>query len=729
MAHIGASGLGVLKVVAVSEFSQSADRVAAGVDARTEADRIVLMMTLEEKLGCLDGDLPFWPGMAEMMGGGYTSRTWPAAVVDRLGIPGLHFADGPRGCVIGPSTTFPVSMARGASFDPDLEYRIGQVIGSELRAAGATYTGAVCMNLLRHPAWGRAQETYGEDPYHVGEMAVALTEGLQEHVMACMKHYAMNSMENARFKVDITADERTLHEVYLPHFKRVAQSGVASVMTAYNSVNGEWCGENYSLLTSILRDEWEWDGFVITDFIAGLRDPVCSVAAGCNIEMPFAQQRSTTLTDAVQAGTLEVADIDARVAETIATFLRFAHVFAASPSTELLASRAHRELAREAATSSIVMLSNNGLLPLDSTRLTKVAVLGRLAAVPNLGDAGSSNVLHSPDPVTPLAGLRSGLGSVEVVHSDNDLEVMDGADVVIVVVGFSKADEGEYLGSGLADALMPLMPPMDHPTLGSDDPAVIGAIAAMAAPPRGDDSSDNAAQAEGGDRDSLRLREDEEQLIAAACAAHDNVIVAVVAGSTVVMPWLDMPDATLMLWYAGSEGGTALAGVLAGDEPGGRLPFAVPVDETDLVTFDKEADSFTYHLLHGQWWLDANQTPPHLPFGHGLSYAHFSYSDPTIDGSTVSVTVTNAADRGGSTVVQVYGSVPTSRYLRPAKRLVGFMKVHLDGGDSELLEIPIDLTPLDIRVDGEWIRENESVDLSLGFNAASTTQVVPLNPR
>ena len=252
-------------------------------------------MTLEEKLGCLSGEPAFWPGIADLASGGYHAHGWPAARVERLGIPGLNFADGPRGCVLGPSTTFPVSMARAASFDPSLEERIGEAIGAELRASGATFTGAVCMNLLRHPAWGRAQETYGEDPCHVGEMAAALTRGLQRHVMACMKHFACNSMENARFKVDVVAGERALHEVYLPHFKRVASDGVAAVMSAYNSLNGHWCGDSRPLLTEILRDEWGWDGLVITDFIMGLRDPVASVRAGCNIEMPFRQQRTQAL--------------------------------------------------------------------------------------------------------------------------------------------------------------------------------------------------------------------------------------------------------------------------------------------------------------------------------------------------------------------------------------------------------------------------------------------------
>src|SRR4029078_516814 len=167
---------------------------------------------------------------------------------------------------------FPVSMARGATWDPDLEERVGVAIGGELRASGATLTGAVCVNGPRHPAWGRAQETYGEDPFLVGELGAAFTRGLQRHVMACVKHFACNSMENARFSVDIEVDEVALHEVYLPHFRRIVDEGVASVMSAYHSVNGERWGQSRALLTDVLRDEWGFAGFVISDFIFGLRD-------------------------------------------------------------------------------------------------------------------------------------------------------------------------------------------------------------------------------------------------------------------------------------------------------------------------------------------------------------------------------------------------------------------------------------------------------------------------
>ena len=362
-------------------FTEAASRVAHGADHHAEAEALVAQLSLEEKLGCLDGDSPFWPGLTDLSGGGgYYLHPWPAAVVERLGIPGIQFADGPRGCVIGDATAFPVSMARGATFDPDLEERIGEAIGAELRASGATFTGAVCMNLLRHPAWGRAQETYGEDPHHVGVMAAALTRGLQRHVMACMKHFALNSMENARFTVDVTVGERALHEVYLPHFERVAAEGVASVMSAYNSVNGEWAGQNATLLTDILRREWGWDGFVISDFIFGLRDAVESVGAGLDIEMPFRQQRALALGDAVARGDLDVTVVDRAVGRIVATLLRFAPQIAARPPLEVVGSDAHRALAFDTAVRATVLLRNESeLLPIDPSTTGRVAVLGRLA--------------------------------------------------------------------------------------------------------------------------------------------------------------------------------------------------------------------------------------------------------------------------------------------------------------------------------------------------------------
>ncbi len=711
------------RVPGETAFGRAIKKVNEGADPDEQARLLVAQMDQEEKLGCLDGDTSFWPGLMEMAAGAYWERPWPAARVERLGIPGLDFADGPRGCVIGPSTAFPVSMARGASFDPTLERRVGQAMGAELRASGATYTGAVCMNLLRHPAWGRAQETYGEDPHHVGEMAAASTEGLQQHVMACMKHFACNSMENSRFKVDVVADERALHEVYLPHFKRVAAAGVASVMSAYNSLNGEWCGENRALLTDILRTEWGWRGFVITDFIYGLRDPVKSVLAGCNVEMPFRQQRALVLGEALARGELPGREVDGRVAETVATFLRFASVFEQAPPPEVIACAEHRALAREVASASMVLMRNQeDLLPLQGESIDKLAVLGRLADLPNLGDGGSSNV-RQPEVVTPLAGLRAALPRTEVAFSESDTDIVQGADAVLLVVGYTKYDEGEFLDEKSTEQLLHLYPPSDHPATGFPS-------GYQSPQPSSDDSGEKKRFEKGGDRASLRLRAADEELIRAAAARHPRVVVAVMAGSAVVMPWLKDVSAALMLWYPGMEGGHALADVLLGKaEPGGRLPFAIPVDEAYLVDFDLDATRAEYGLVHGQWWLDAQETAPQLPFGHGLGFTRFALDAPRIADGRVEVQVRNSGRRPGKAVVQVYAGVPGSRYQRPARRLVGFAPCVLAAGASELLRIDLDLAALDIRVDGHWEREPLPVELSVGFDAVEArTRTMLLQP-
>jgi beta-glucosidase len=672
-------------------FHQAARQVTDGHDPADEAAALVAELTDDELLGMLDGDVPFWPGIADLTSGGYHGHPWPAAQVERLGIPGIRFSDGPRGVVIGSATCFPVTMARGAAFDPELEEAVGDAIGRELRASGATYYGGVCVNLLRHPGWGRAQETYGEDPHHVGELGAALTRGVQRHALACVKHFALNSMENARFTVDVTADDRALHEVYLPHFRRVVDEGVASVMSSYNSVNGEWAGQNEVLLTDILRDEWGFEGFVITDFIFGLRDGVRSVEAGLDIEMPFRQTRAVSLPDALADGTLTRDDLEAPAVRIVATLLRFAAVLAAeAPPPSILGCADHRALARRAACESIVLLRNDGdLLPLDAGALRRVAVVGRLAAVPNVGDGGSSDV-SARDVVTPLDGLRAALPDAEVVHSEDASGAAE-ADVAVVIVGYTKDDEGEYLGGELSPALQGLFPPVDHPLVGSEAP--LPTFDPPVEPFVGEET-----MAPGGDRRSLRLHAEDESLIAATRAANPRTVVAVMGGSAVVMPWADDVPAVLQLWYPGQEGGHALADVLLGDAPpSGRLPFAVPRRETDLVDFDPDATSFTYGLLHGQWHLDASEAEAHFPFGFGLSTTTFELGPARREGDAVIVTVTNTGGRAGVHVVQVYATVSGSAFERPRRRLVGFARVSLGAGGETEVEITLDLRQLQVR--------------------------------
>ena len=705
-------------------FADAAARVRAGGDHQVEAAALVAQMTLEERLGCLDGDTPFWPGLIDMTAGGYYRHPWPAANVERLGVPGIAFADGPRGCVIGDATAFPVSMARGASFDPDLEARIGDAIGAELRASGATYTGAVCMNLLRHPAWGRAQETYGEDPHHVGVMASAFVAGLQRHVMACMKHFALNSMENARFTVDVTVGERALHEVYLPHFERVAASGVASVMSAYNSVNGEWCGDNAHLLTEILRDEWGWDGFVTSDFIFGLRDPAGSVVAGLDIEMPFRQQRAMALTEALTNGTLAEADVDQAVQRIVATLLRFSTVFEQQPPVDVVGCDDHRALAREAAAVSTVLLRNErALLPLDAVAVGRVAVLGRLAAVRNLGDGGSSDVRAS-HVVTTLDGLRARFGADQVEHSDDDASTAVGADLVVVVVGYTKADEGECIEAAGADALgRSIFPPVDHPTLGTG--VAWTAPPDPVRPPAALSDGGVDRMAPGGDRTSLRLSEADESLIAAAAAVNDNVVVVVVGGSAVVMPWASTVSAILMTWYSGVEGGSALADVLVGDvEPAGRLPFVVPTDPAHLPYFDRDATEITYDLFHGQWMLDRDGHAAHFPFGWGLGWGAVDVVGvELVDPTTVVVSVRNPGQRPLRPVLFAHAGIERSEWERPHRRLVGFARADVDAGATVDVEIDVDWSMLDVRVDGDWVTELGDYVIDVGRYAGDPEAV------
>ncbi len=703
-----------------TDFEEAVQRVAAGADRQDEAATLVAAMTLEEKLGCLDGDTPFWPGLFDMTQGGYYTHPWPAARVDRLGIPGIDFADGPRGCVIADATAFPVSMARGAAFDPLLEEQIGDAIGAELRASGATLTGAVCMNLLRHPAWGRAQETYGEDPHHVGVMAQHLTRGLQRHVIACMKHFAVNSMENARFQVDVTADERALHEVYLAHFERVAGEGVGAVMSAYNSLNGEWCGENETLLTTILRKEWGWDGIVISDFIFGLRDAAKSVRAGLDIEMPFRQQREMHLGAALASGGLDEGHVDAAVERIVATLLRFAPVFEAAPDRSIVGCDAHRELARTTASAATVLLRNeDDLLPLDPDSIGTIAALGRLAAVKNLGDGGSSDV-KATRVVTPLDALRARFGNDRVVHADSDASIAAAADVVVVVVGYTKDDEGEYIdNTGTVALIADLFPPMDHPTLGVDAALPVGQPVQTPPPDPaagGDVIDGQGGMSPGGDRTSLRLSDADEALIAAAVAINPNVIVSVQCGSSVIMPWATTVPALLISWYGGVEGGSGLVDVLTGAaEPGGRLPFVIPTDAAHLPDFDKDATSIVYDLFHGQWKLDRDGNTAHFPFGAGEGYTTF-----TIDaadgaaGDYVEVSATNTGRRRGSTVIFVHASLVTSAHDRPPRRLVGFTRVVADAGETVTATVDLDWAMVDLRLGGEWVTEPGEYSLSVG---------------
>jgi beta-glucosidase len=687
----------------IHTFGDAREAVQQGTSPREAAAALVAQLTEYEKLWCLDGDAPTWAGLKFLADDGYHKDVFIGAELERIGFPGIRFSDGPRGAVVGNATAFPVPMARGATWDLDLEERIGDAIGTELRAVGANLTGAVCINLLRHPAWGRAQETYGEDPYHVGEFGAALTRGLQRHVMACMKHFACNSMENARFSVDIEVDDVALHEVFLPHFRRVVDEGVAAVMSAYNSVNGEWCGQSHQLLTDVLRGEWGFEGYVISDWILGLRDAGASVTAGLDIEMPYRMVRQQYLPAAIDRGEVTWADIDRAAERVISTLLRFDHVLSApSPAINVLGAPEHRALARETAARSVVLLRNEPLggspvLPLDPAR--RIAVIGRLADTVNIGDGGSSDVWDLSCR-TVLDGLRDALA--DVVHDDGaDLAraatIAASAGVAVVVVGYTYVDEGEYIGE-TDPSLGALFPPGDEADAVDRFQAQLQGLPATIKPPRMADRPRMFSR--GGDRTSLRLLAHDVALIRTVVAANECTVVVIQAGSAVITSeWDGEVPAIVQAWYGGAEAGPGLADVLVGTvNPSARLPFTVPLDESDLPAFDIDATTFTYDRWHGWWRAARNGIAPAHPFGFGLSYTTFELGEVEValDGSTIMVrgAVRNSGDRDGADVVQVYAELPDAG--APA-RLIGFIRVDVAPGAQTSFEVVIPVERLATR--------------------------------
>jgi len=671
------------------ELKPETSRTEAQISQRTEV--ILAGMTLDEKIDQMSGDGRLIHNIDTMIR--YNQEPLPAGENHRLGIPGIRFSDGPRGIVMYCSTAFPVPMARGASWDIELEERIGDAIGVEARSQGANFFGGVCINLPRHPAWGRSQETFGEDPHLLGEMGAALIRGIQRHVMACVKHFACNSIENSRYHVDVRVDERTLREVYLPHFKRCIDEGVASVMGAYNKVNGDFCCHNEHLLMDILKEEWEFEGFVISDFINGVKDATAA-SRGLDIEMPFTIKYGKHLKKAVKAGRVAGDVIDESVRRILRTKLRFAQI--GQPERygeEAVGHRDHVALAREAAAKSMVLLKNDPVtdgmpvLPVSPDELRSVAVIGKLAIADNTGDHGSSHV-HAPYVCTPLNGIQSAVGGeTEVIFYDGRriekaVDLARRKDCVILVVGNCHYDEGEGI-------------------------KVLGVQ-------------------KGGDRKSLRLSSHEEALITAVAGANPRVVVVLVGGSSFIMEnWRHEVPAILMSWYSGLEGGNALADILFGKvNPSGKLPLVFPLSEDQLPFFDSEADSVVYDYFHGYRLLDKNGHEPAFHFGFGLSYTTFSYSNLALskdiigpeEALSISVDIFNSGGLAGEEIVQLYVSYEGSSVERVARELKGFKKIALKPGEVQRVTFELSAKRLAYYDEecGKWVVEKIGYKVSVG---------------
>jgi len=649
-------------------------------------------LDLEQKLAQMHGE------SSDLRDPLYTTRDEP-----RAGVEGLRMVDGPRGVRAGVATTFPVALARGATFNAALEARVGQAIAREARARGANMLLAPAVNLLRHPGWGRAQETYGEDSLHVGRMGVAFIAGAQRELIASVKHLALNSIEDTRFKVDVRVGERSLHEVYLPHFELcVREAKVASVMSAYNRVNGAYCAENEPLLRDILKGAWGFLGFVESDWVFGTRSAEGSLRAGLDIEMPDANYYGAALGKALRAGRVRLRDID----DAVRRILRVKAAFGLAggpwrrppaPDASVIECAEHQALALEVAQQSFVLLKNAGdVLPLAAHGDAPLAVVGSLAALENTGDHGSSST-SSSFVISALEGIVDRLGSARVTClprdtlSDDDRAALRRSRAAVVVVGLSWRDEGELI------------------------PFIEG----------------------GGDRDSLRLSEAHEALVREVAALVPRTVVVLEAGSALELRQVvDQVPALLMAWYPGMLGGEALADVLFGEVcPSGKLPVSLPRAAADLVPFDHRSLTVHYGFDHGYRHLDLHQRPAEFPFGFGLSYTRFRYDAISLSSTRwregeeleVIVRVTNVGARAGDEVVQLYLSCPSSAHHRAPKVLVGFGRLHLEPGEQRGLRMR--LGARELRYYDVVQRRFEVERAEYVLRAGSSSRQLPLEAR
>ena len=651
--------------------------------------------TLDEKVGMMSGR-GFFESMVRT-GGKWGAEPYRAGGgIDRLGVPALYFTDGPRGVARGNSTCFPCTMARGASWDRDLERRIGEVMGMEIRAQGCNLSGAVCVNLLRHPGWGRAQETYGEDPYHLGELGAALATGLQTHnVAATVKHFALNSIENARFKVNVKISARDLREVYLPHFKRILDSGCATVMSAYNKMNGEYCGQHRELLTDILRHEWGFEGFVHSDWMLGVYAPY-GASAGLDVENPEPLQFGQNLIDAVNDRNIEPSVIETACRRILRVTYRFACAedpFADYPAG-LVARPDNIAVALEAAEKSAVLLKNSGVLPLKKT--ANIGVFGKLASKVNTGDHGSSKVVP-PYVTTALKGLAEYLGKPILATSGDEDDPSAAAekardlDAAIIIVGTTADHEGEWIPGDLGgQALFG-----EGATIPEHVKPLVEMMASQSKEKKLDTGALGGGGDRGGDRERLRLPEDQIALVKHVTEVNPNTIIVIVSGSAILTSdWGPGAAAILQTFYSGMEGGKALAHLLYGEVcPSGKLPFTVANDESEYPFFDKNAEEIEYGALHGYTLMEKGQTKPAYAFGHGLSYADFNYrglkARRVTGGIQVQVSLKNCADVPATEVAQLYIAFPGIIVDRPLKLLRGFERVELQPHETRTVQFHV----------------------------------------
>ena len=579
---------------------------------------------------------------------------WSTAAVERAGIPSVMIVDGPHGLrkqqnggdhlglgESNPATCFPPAVGLGSSFNVDLVERVGRALGDEARAENVAVLLGPGVNIKRSPLCGRNFEYLSEDPHVSGELGAAWVRGIQSRgVGASLKHFAVNNQETNRMTVSAEVDERTLREIYLPAFETIVKREEPwTVMCSYNRINGAFAAESGWLLTDLLRGEWLYEGLIISDWGA-VDDRVAALHSGLDLEMPGPQASSAKLL-------LEGAD-PRRLDESAARVAQLAR--RASAPTDVSATEraelhdAHHRLAREAATESIVLLRNEGgVLPLRADQ--RIAVIGEFARNPRIQGAGSSQVV--PTRVDSALDALAARAAVTFASGGDVVEAVDlarGSDVAVLFVGLPEGDESE-----------------------------------------------------GFDRTHLDLPAKHVELITAVAEVNPRTVVVLTNGGVVSLePWHDSVSAIVEAWLLGQAGGGAIADVLLGTaNPSGRLAETIPLrlqDNPSYLNFPGEYDVVRYGegIFVGYRYYETATVPVRYPFGHGLSYTTFDYSDLEVDDAGASVRVTNTGDRAGAEVVQLYVAAPDGPVRTAVRELRGFAKVTLAPGESATVTIALD---------------------------------------
>ena len=611
---------------------------------------ILQKLSLEQKCALLSG-----------------KNTWQTQDYPKQGVPAIWLSDGPNGLRkqagaadhLGlnpsvPATCFPTAATMANSWDPALGEEVGRALGEETAANRVNVLLGPGLNVKRSPLCGRSFEYFSEDPYLSGKMAAAYVRGIQENgIAACPKHFAVNSQELRRMASNSVLDERTLRELYLTAFEIVVKEAYPkSIMSAYNKVNDTYANENHHLLVEILRKEWGFDGAVVTDW-GGSNDHVEGVKNGSTLEMPSpGLGGARKLLKAVAEGSLTEQEIDLRVDELLELVLSTTEAMEKAPRS--FDEKAHHELAQRAAAESIVLLKNEGgVLPLKHGK--KVTLIGDFALTPRYQGAGSSMV--NP---TRVDSLKDAMEAAEL-------------DMVGYCAGYERSGKPNkaYLEEAVSQAKMA-------------DVAILCI------------GLDESSESEGLDRTHIGIPAVQKQLLDAVTAANPNVVAVVSAGSVIETDWVEQCKAVVHGYLGGQAGAGAMLEVLTGwQNPCGKLAETIPLryEDTPAARYfpgRKQNAEYREGLYVGYRYYETANKAVRYPFGYGLSYTTFAYSDLKVNAEKITFTLTNTGSCAGSEIAQLYVAKPDAQVFRPAKELKGFAKVFLKAGESKTVTIPLD---------------------------------------